>query len=184
MRIVQQTPPSEPEVINQALTVAPKEPPESGDSSSAPSAAVNQATTLNRGQEILQASVHGGYGTNPSYWRQLAKIIKALEYRHDQQYNLISPIIPDELKLIDKLVPQTTKNPVADIAAYREIAVAALVHIESGGHVINWRMTLAGVEPEKNIATRFARRAAKVGVYAVNPLAGAAVGVAGRSDGR
>ncbi len=136
---------------------------------------------LKRAEDILQASVHGGYAPNPSYWRQIAKVTKALEYRMDQRYNLISPIIQDELKLQDRVVPPVTKDPIADIAGYRSLASGAIAHIEVGGRVIDWQQTLAGVEPEKGFVKRFAKRAVTIGVYAVNPLAGAVVGTAGRA---
>lgn len=134
--------------------------------------------------DLLQASVHGGYKANSAYWRQVAKVLKALERRFDDGFNLFNAIVDEELRAVDKDVPVRSKDPLADIALYRELAVNSLAKIETGGRSVDWRQTLAGVQPEKSalgkLASKMGKNAATVIVYGVNPIAGAAVTAASR----
>lgn len=173
------TPAAQAALASSAGVAATKE-PAPAPAEAEPAAPLSPEALLERGQEVLQKAVHGGYANNAAYWRQVAKVTKALEHRHERKFNLVSPIIEDELKLADRIVPKRTKDPVADMAAYRDLAANAIARIDADGPVINWQMTLGGVEPEKNPMTRIVRRAAVVGVYAINPVAGAAVSAANR----
>lgn len=155
--------------------------------SPAPDSAAATDLDLQRSQDIVQKSIHGGHAVNPAYWRQVAKVVTVLERRQKQGFNLISPIIDAELKMVDKAIPARSKNPAGDIELYREISVKAVAVIEGGESKVDWFSTLSGVEPERNAISKLktiGRQAATVSVYGINPVMGIAVTGATKAVGR
>ena len=125
-------------------------------------------------QRRMQAAIHPGYANDPAYWRQVVKVLKVLEHRHRQHFNLISPVLGDELANFDSVVPKRTKDRQADIDEYRRIAAEIMTRIDASGPQVHWQPTLSAVEPEKGMLTRLTKRVTVIAIYGVNPLAGEA----------
>jgi hypothetical protein len=158
-------------------TASPLPDPVETSISNAPAPAAEDASAADNvesAEKILHASIHPGQAANPAYWRAVVKVLRVLEQRHRQKYNLVSPVLVNELNAVEAEVPRRTDDKEEDVVGFRQLAVECLARIDPKGAIINWQQTLSGVQPEKRRLAGVLSRGARVAVYAVNPLGAAA----------